>query len=127
MTLNDDVFDLELNENSLEQHINDVTSMELPLDWENVFENDIDANMIHVDSAADGLVLSLANLGRVDIEYISKISSIAIKGKIMPFFLKFLFIEPTPKTVSHNISVQASSKIQRVFVAKRRLKGSTKL
>ena len=82
MTLNDDVFDLELNENSLEQHINDVTSMELPLDWENVFENDIDANMIHVDSAADGLVLSLANLGRVDIEYISKISSIGIKDVI---------------------------------------------
>ena len=72
--LNNNLEDL-LNENSsLEDHIAQVTSMDLPLDWENVFEHDVDASSIHVESAADGLVLSLANLGRVDIEYISKIS-----------------------------------------------------
>ena len=80
--LNNNLEDL-LNENSsLEDHIAQVTSMDLPLDWENVFEHDVDASSIHVESAADGLVLSLANLGRVDIEYISKISDIPVKDVI---------------------------------------------
>ena len=80
--LNNSLEDL-LNVNeTLEDHIAKVTSMDLPLDWENVFEHDVDVSSIHVDSASDGLVLSLANLGRVDIEYISKITDIPIKDVI---------------------------------------------
>jgi hypothetical protein len=56
--LNNSLEDL-LNANeTLEDHIAKVTSMDLPLDWENVFEHDVDVSSIHVDSASDGLVLS---------------------------------------------------------------------
>ncbi len=70
-------------------HIEEVTSMELPLDWENAFAEDSRAEGIHTDSIADGLVLCLNNIGRVDIEYISLITSktpkeciTALKGSI---------------------------------------------
>ena len=80
--LNNNLEDLlDINE-TLDDHITKVTSMDLPLDWENVFEHDVDVSSIHVETASDGLVLSLANLGRVDIEYISKITDIPIKDVI---------------------------------------------
>lgn len=62
-----------------EKHISEVTSMELSLDWENLYEDDEESDSIHVDSASDGLVMSLHNLGFVDIEYISKITGITLK------------------------------------------------
>lgn len=49
-------------------------SMDLPLDWENVFASDARADGVQARSHADALVLSLANLGRVDIEYMAQIS-----------------------------------------------------
>ncbi len=72
-----------------EKHIQDVTTMDLPLDWENVFNSDSRTEGVHVDSISDGLIKSLSELGRVDIEYISAITSedyktviCALKGSI---------------------------------------------
>ena len=57
-----------------EAHIREVTSMDLPLDWENVFDQDVRTQGVHADSISDGLMYSLSDLGRVDIEYISSIT-----------------------------------------------------
>lgn len=57
-----------------EEHIRQVTSMDLPMDWENLFAGDSRAEGVHADSISDGLILSLSNLGKVDIEYISAIT-----------------------------------------------------
>lgn len=72
-----------------EAHIREVTSMNLPLDWENVFNQDVRTKGVHADSISDGLMYSLSNLGRVDIEYISSITGedyktiiCALKGSI---------------------------------------------
>lgn len=72
-----------------EAHIREVTSMDLPLDWENAFNQDIRTQGVHADSISDGLIYSLSNLGRVDIEYISSITGedyktviSALKGSI---------------------------------------------
>ena len=70
-------------------HIREVTSMDLPLDWENVFDQDVRTKGVHADSISDGLMYSLSDLGRVDIEYISSITGedyktiiCALKGSI---------------------------------------------
>lgn len=72
-----------------EAHVREVTCMDLPLDWENVFNRDVRTQGVHADSISDGLVYSLSNLGRVDIEYISSITGedyktviCALKGSI---------------------------------------------
>jgi len=57
-----------------EQHIQEVTSMELPLDWENAFAADSRTQGVHTESISDALVMSLTTLGRVDIEYISSVT-----------------------------------------------------
>ena len=57
-----------------EAHVREVTSMDLPLDWENAFNQDVRTQGVHADSISDGLIYSLSNLGRVDIEYISSIT-----------------------------------------------------
>ncbi len=71
------------------EHIEEVTCMDLPLDWNNPFYNDIRTVGVATDSIADALVKSLATLGRVDIEYIAAISGndyksviTALKGSI---------------------------------------------
>ena len=70
-------------------HIEQVTSMDLPLDWENAFLGDERTQGVHVNSISDGLIMSLSNLARVDIEYISAITGedyktviAALKGSI---------------------------------------------
>ena len=72
-----------------EAHIAEVTSMDLPLDWENVFNTDSRTQGVHADSVSDGLIMSLSNLAKVDIEYISAITGedyktviSALKGSI---------------------------------------------
>lgn len=72
-----------------EEHIKKVTSMDLPLSWENIFSSDERTQGVHADSISDGLIMSLANLARVDIEYISSITGedyktviCALKGSI---------------------------------------------
>ena len=64
------------------RHIDEVTCMDLPLDWENVFNSDERTQGIHVESVSDALVMSLTTLGRVDIEYISSITGIEYKSVI---------------------------------------------
>ena len=66
-----------------ENHIKSVTSMDLPMDWENLFAGDRRAEGVHADSIPDGLILSLTNLGRVDIEYISTITGADLKTIIL--------------------------------------------
>lgn len=56
------------------EHVIKVTSMDLPLDFENIFNTDDRTQGIHADSISDGLILCLNNLGYVDIEYISSIT-----------------------------------------------------
>ena len=72
-----------------EKRIEEITCMDLPLDWENAFAQDERTASVACESAADGLILSLNNLGRVDIEYISQITGkdcktviSALKGSI---------------------------------------------
>lgn len=72
-----------------EAHIKEVTSMDLPLDWENVFNGDSRTQGVYAESISDGLIMSLSNLARVDIEYISAITGedyktviSALKGSI---------------------------------------------
>ena len=72
-----------------EQHIQEVTSMDLPLDWENTFLSDIRTQGVYTESVSDALIMSLSNLARVDIEYISSITGkdyktviCALKGSI---------------------------------------------
>ncbi len=67
----------------------DFDSMELPLDWENAFANDVRAEGVVAETVSDGMILSLTTLGRVDIEYISQITGkdyksviLALKGSI---------------------------------------------
>ena len=65
-----------------EAHIRDVTSMDLPLDWENVFNSDARTSGVHAESAADALVMSLAALGKVDIEYMASVTGLSYKEVI---------------------------------------------
>ena len=55
-------------------HVQEVTSMDLPLDWNNLFNSDPRTEGVHVESIPDALVMSLTSLGKVDIEYISSIT-----------------------------------------------------
>ncbi len=66
-----------------EEQIRQITGMELPLTWENAFVNDDRTKGVTAATTADGLVLSLSNLGRVDIEYISSITGIDPKHVIL--------------------------------------------
>lgn len=72
-----------------EAHIKEVTRMDLPLDWENAFTGDSRTQGVHTESIPDALIMSLSNLGRVDIEYISSVTGedckaviCALKGSI---------------------------------------------
>ena len=56
--------------------------MDLPMDWENLFDTDARTEGIHADSIPDGLILSLSNLGRVDMEYISSVTGEDLKTVI---------------------------------------------
>ena len=56
----------------IEQHIESVTCMDLPLDWDNLYYADVRAQGVHTESISDALVICLNTLGMVDIEYISK-------------------------------------------------------
>ena len=57
-----------------ERHVQEVTSMELPLDWSNFFDADERTCGVHIESIPDALVHCLTTLGQVDIEYISSIT-----------------------------------------------------
>ncbi|MBR6825996.1 MAG: DEAD/DEAH box helicase family protein [Oscillospiraceae bacterium] len=56
--------------------------MDLDLDWENAFEGSAEVQGIHVERIGDGLILSLSNLGRVDIEYIASVTDRSLREVI---------------------------------------------
>lgn len=56
------------------EHIEEVTCMDLPLDWNNPFNADERASGIYIESISDALVKSLTTLGRVDIEFIASVT-----------------------------------------------------
>lgn len=64
------------------KHVEAVTCMDLPLTWENAFAMDDRTAGVHAESPADGLWLSLENLGRVDMEYIAEITGAPVKNVI---------------------------------------------
>ena len=78
------------------EHIEKVTSMDLPMDWNNVFNSDSRTQGVHTDSISDALIMCLSTLGKVDIEYISSITGVdyktvitALKGSIYQNPLKW--------------------------------------
>lgn len=66
-----------------EARIQKATCMDLPLDWENVFDADVRTQGVHADSVSDALILSQTTLGKVDIEYMSSITGKTYKEIIM--------------------------------------------
>nr|MCR4662199.1 hypothetical protein [Clostridia bacterium] len=56
------------------KQIKEITSMELPLDWKNPYDSDEEIKDIHVNSISDALVKSIYTRGKVDIEFISKVT-----------------------------------------------------
>lgn len=63
------------------EHVDQVTAMDLPLDFENSYNEDYRAN-IHCDNVSDALLLSIDTLGMVDIEFISSITGQDMKTVI---------------------------------------------
>ncbi len=61
-----------LDERKEEARIKKVTSMDLPLDYKNSYSD----NEILAEGPQDGLILSVENLGRVDIEYIAAVTGL---------------------------------------------------
>ena len=55
----------------------DLDVIDMELDWNETVPNKVEVD-IHVDNVSDGLIYSLRNLGKVDIEYISKICDVSI-------------------------------------------------
>lgn len=63
------------------QHIEEVTRMDLPLDFENSFDGDERAD-VHCETMGDGLMMSLDMLGMVDIEFIASVTGADMKTVI---------------------------------------------
>ena len=56
--------------------------MDLPLDWNNIFNSDARTQGVHAESIPDALIMSLNTLGKVDIEYISSVTGADYKTVI---------------------------------------------
>ncbi len=65
-----------------EKKLRMATSLETPDEYVNPFAKDKRAIGMHAETEAQGLMLCLANLGLVDIEYISQITSMSMKTVI---------------------------------------------
>lgn len=66
-----------------EKRIEEITSMEIPLDWNNAFDDSDVVKGVYAQTPADALILSLNELGYVDVEYISKITNMSLKDVIL--------------------------------------------
>ena len=64
----------EEKERKAREHVESVTSMDLPLDWDNFYDTDDSTVGVEATSISDGLIKCLNNLGCVDIEYIASIT-----------------------------------------------------
>ena len=65
----------EAQKNEKEARIKQATCMDLPIGFENPYNTDNRAQGVYFDNCADALVYCYRNLGRVDIEYIAKITN----------------------------------------------------
>ena len=61
----------DINE-ELSKSFGDSVTFELPTDYENLFDEKPETDNLHAENSADGLILSLSTLGKVDIEFISR-------------------------------------------------------
>ncbi len=66
-----------------DERIAEITCMDLPSDFENLFVTNQSAPLEHTDDVADALISSLNTLARVDIEYIAAITGLDYKSVIM--------------------------------------------
>lgn len=69
-------------ERLMSEHIDEVTSMDLSLDHFNIFDTDERSQSVFCDSISDALIISLSEIGSVDIEYIAKITGSTYKAVI---------------------------------------------
>ena len=53
--------------NNVDNKNEDENNIDLSLDWDEVFDDNNENDDKHVESISDGLVMSLNNLGKVDI------------------------------------------------------------
>ena len=65
-----------------EDLMSEITRMDLPLEWSNAYAGAETTAGLVAQSAADGLILSIHNLGQVDIEYISMVCGQSCKDVI---------------------------------------------
>lgn len=72
-----------LEEEKTEIVLENLNTMELPMDWSNIYLNDERAQGVFEENVGDGLVKCLNVLGRVDIEYISSITGYSLKEVIV--------------------------------------------
>lgn len=127
-----DAWGEEFDEDELAQmHVEEVTSMDLPLGWENVFDTDESTIGIEAASVSDGLIKSLNQLGCVDIEYISTITGKdyktvigELKGSIYqnPDTWGECFFKGW-ETEEEYISGNISSKLQSAYIANEEYNG----
>ena len=71
----DDLFNQNKKDGEIEfekEEIPESFDMNMEMDFSNIFNNNLETKDIETTSSSDGLILSLTNLGYVDIEYISK-------------------------------------------------------
>ena len=61
----------------------DYSVTDLPLDWEDLFAPEAQSRDGQVDEISDALVMSLTTFGKVDIEYISKVTGETLKSVIV--------------------------------------------
>ncbi len=114
-----------------EKHVEEVTSMDLPMDWQNAFSASPCAAGVSAEHPADALVLSLNNLGHVDIEYMAEITGLdcktvisALKGSIYqnPDLWKECFYMGW-ETADEYLSGRVVDKLKRAREANRTYKG----
>ncbi|SCX94561.1 Helicase conserved C-terminal domain-containing protein [Lachnospiraceae bacterium XBB2008] len=59
---------------SITDYMNMSYSVDLSMDWDNVFDQEVSDAGVHADSIPDALILSLTTLGKVDIEYMASVT-----------------------------------------------------
>ena len=72
----------DINE-ELSKSFGDSVTFELPTDYENLFDEKPETDNLHAENSADGLILSLSTLGKVDIEFISRVTGFDMKKVII--------------------------------------------
>ena len=67
----------------IDKKCEELNNGELPIDFSNVFDKDEETDYEKVESVAEGFLMSMRQFGKVDIQYISKITGKDIKTVVM--------------------------------------------